>query len=456
VTRRRFVLGAGASTLLAAAPRRARADNNPDLLLILLADLHAGYAYTAALAKTVRDLVATRRGADALIIVNGDVFESGNAVCARNNGKIDLALLRLFADLAPTFVNIGNHDGDVMDPEAFVAEARALGATVLTDIADPRTNALYGKRSAQIAVKGRKLAISAIGTPALDSYRNGAAWYAVPQPGPYAASHYGAFEADADFHLALVHAGFQADAAVLPSTRTPFLLHGGHDHLSFTQQLGANGLHVHSGYWSNGLTAVGVTFGGGREAHIEAQQIVLTRQSPQDSAFASLIASEKAALLGEADLEVLGRLPAELALDAAALFAAEAVRKAAGADIGFLGHTTFGDGLPAGPVTAFDLASFVRFDGSFASAEVSGATLADAILPIANQFGDFPYGRRTGDFLYATARSVERDRMYRIVVNGFAARNPAAISAYFGVADLAFAPVPRLRLKATIAAALGA
>src|SRR5689334_13274502 len=95
VTRRRLILGAGASTLLATAPRRARAGSNPDLLLILPADLHAGYAYTAALAKAACDLVAANRGADALIIVNGDVFESGNAICAGNNGKIDLALLRL-------------------------------------------------------------------------------------------------------------------------------------------------------------------------------------------------------------------------------------------------------------------------------------------------------------------------------------------------------------------------
>jgi len=456
LTRRRFTLGVVASALTAATPRSARAAEAPDLLLILMADLHSGYAYTAALVKAVRDLVAGNRGAQAAIVVNGDVFESGNALCLRNNGKIDLELLRKFADLAPTIVNIGNHDGDIIDPQTFVAEVGKLGGTIVTNITDPRTGALYGAPGTQISVKGRTVKVSALGTPALETYRNGAAWYSVPRPGPYAASHFPEIMAGADFHLALVHAGFRADAAVLPSADAPFLLHGGHDHLRLIQRLGTSGLHIHSGYWSNGLAAVGVSFADGGGVRIDAQQIQLKRTNPQDAGLASLIASERSALLGEADLKVLGRLPAELALDDAALFAAQAVRRAAGADIGFLSHTTFGDGLPAGSITAFDLSSFVRFDGGFTSAAVKGAALADTILPMTNQFGDFPYARRTGDFLYSTARNVDRDRTYKVVVNSFATLSPANLDAYFGGKDFGFEPVPALQLKSTISAALAA
>jgi 5'-nucleotidase / UDP-sugar diphosphatase len=453
VTRRRFTLGVGAA-LTAGTP--ANATEAPDLLLILMADLHSGYAYTAALLKAVRDLVAANKGAHPAIVVNGDVFESGNTLCVRNKGRIDLEMLRIFASLAPTIVNIGNHDGDIADPWGFIAEVGKLGATLVTNLTDPRTGAPYGERSAQIAVKGKKVKVSAIGTPALETYRNGPAWYSAPAPGPYAASHFPDLVAGADFHLALVHAGFRADTAVLPSTAAPFLLHGGHDHLRFTQRLASNGLHIHSGYWSNGLAAVGVSFMDGGAVRIDAQQVQLTRTSPQDPGLASLISAERSALLDEADLKVLGRLPAELDLDDAALFAARAVRKSAGADICFLTHTTFGDGLPAGPITAFDLASFVRFDGGFKSAVVDGAILADNILPKTNQYGDFPYARRTGDFLYSTARSVERNRTYKVVVNSFATLNAANLDAYFGGADLAFEPTPALRLKSTVSAALEA
>jgi 5'-nucleotidase/UDP-sugar diphosphatase len=456
LTRREFTLGVVASAVAALTPCSANAVGGPDLLLILIADLHSGYAYTAALVKAVRDLVRANMTAQVAIVVNGDVFESGNVLCVRNNGKIDLEVLRVFASLAPTIVNIGNHDGDILDPQAFAAEVGKLGATLVTNIADPRTGAPYGIPSTQIFVKGRKVRVSAIGTPALDTYRNGPAWYSVPAPGPYAASHFPEIVAGADFHLALVHAGFAADAAVLPSTNAPFLLHGGHDHLRLTQMLGTSGLHVHSGYWSNGLAAIGVSFIDEGGVRIDAQQIQLTRTSPQDPDLASLIARERSMFLTEADLKPVGRLPVELDLDDAALFAAEAVRKAAGADIGLLSHTTFGDGLPAESISAFDLASFVRFDGGFTSAVINGAMLADTILPMTNQFGDFPYARRTGDFLYSTARNVDRSRTYKVVVNSFATRSTSSLQAYFGTTDLTFDPVPALRLNSTIAAALAA
>jgi 5'-nucleotidase/UDP-sugar diphosphatase len=455
-TRREFTLGIGASAIMAATPRPANALEGPDLLLILIADLHSGYAYTAALVKAVRDLVVANTTAQAAIVVNGDVFESGNILCVRNNGKIDLEVLRIFANLAPTIVNIGNHDGDILDPQVFATEVGKLGATLVTNIADPRTGAPYAIPSTQISVKGRMVRVSAIGTPALDTYRNGPAWYSVPAPGLYAATHFLEIASGADFHLALVHAGFAADTAVLPSTNAPFLLHGGHDHLRLTQRLGTSGLHIHSGYWSNGLAAIGVSFINEGAIRIDAQQIQLTRTSPQDPDLASLVARERSMFLTEADLKPVGRLPGELALDDAALFAAQAARKAAAADIGLLNHTTFGDGPPAESITAFDLASFVRYDGGLTWALISGAMLADTILPMTNQFGDFPYARRTGDFLYSTVRTVDRNRTYKVVVNSFATRNTANLQEYFGTTDLAFEPVPALRLKSTIATALAA
>ena len=97
LTRREFTLGIGASAIMAATPRPANAVEGPDLLIILIADLHSGYAYTAALVKSVRDLVAANTTGQAAIVVNGDVFESGNVLCLRNNGKIDLEVLRIFA-----------------------------------------------------------------------------------------------------------------------------------------------------------------------------------------------------------------------------------------------------------------------------------------------------------------------------------------------------------------------
>ena len=157
--------------------------------------------------------------------------------------------------------------------------------------------------------------------------------------GPYAATHFPEIASGADFHLALVHAGFAADTRVLPSTNAPFLLHGGHDHLRLTQRLGTSGLHIHSGYWSNGLAAIGVSFINEGAVRYRRATDPIDADEP--------VARERSMFLTEADLKPVGRLPGELALDDAALFAAQAVRKAAAADIGLLNHTTFGDGLPA-------------------------------------------------------------------------------------------------------------
>ena len=163
--------------------------------------------------------------------------------------------------LAPTIVNVGNSTTAISSirkssPPRLGSSGRRSSRTLPI----LRTGALYGVPSTQISVKGKMVRVSAIGTPALDTYRNGAAWYSAPSPGPYAASRFSEIMAGSDFHLVLVHAGFRADTAVLPSTDAPFLLHGGHDHLRLTQRLGTSGLHIHSGYWSNGLAAIGVSF----------------------------------------------------------------------------------------------------------------------------------------------------------------------------------------------------
>ena len=156
LTRREFTLGIGVSAMMSATPRPANALGGPDLLLILIADLHSGYAYTAALVKAVRDLVAANTTAQAAIVVNGDVFESGDVLCARNNGKIDLEVMRIFANLAPTIVNIGNHDGDILDPQVFATEVGRLGATLVTNITDPRTGAPYGFRALRSRSKAER------------------------------------------------------------------------------------------------------------------------------------------------------------------------------------------------------------------------------------------------------------------------------------------------------------
>jgi 2',3'-cyclic-nucleotide 2'-phosphodiesterase (5'-nucleotidase family) len=462
LSRRHFLkIAAGAMSSLAWPENRRQAAcqemKPPDLALILLADLHSGYGNTAQLLHAVRAVVREHEAhCPVQILINGDIFEGGNIVAARNGGLIDFALLDELTRLAPVSVAIGNHDSDLFDPAEFVAQVTRRGARIVTDIVDPRTGQLYGEPSAQFkAAGGQTVRLAAMGTPSMFTYpEKYRACYRVPPPGVYAKEHLGKLFVGSDLNIALVHARLEDDQAVLPFAGSPCIVYGGHEHLRFTHRE-PGGLHLQSGAWSHSFVAVTARFTAGGAAELHSEDFLMDRQGPADAPMAALIQREMALHLTAEDNRTLGALPEALDLDHAVLFAAEAVRRASGADVAFLGHTTFGDGLPAGPVTAYDLSSFVRFDGPMAGAEVDGATLIDTILPRTNQFGDYPYERRIGDYLYASAIEPKRDRRYKIVVNAFVASAPALTEAYFGTAQMKWKPVPDVKLKAAVIAALG-
>lgn len=444
LTRRRLAcLGAG--TVLAAGTARA-ASHTANLTLILMGDLHSGYAWSSRLLAAVRQAASQARG-EIRIVVNGDVFEHNNAVSRRNDGRIDLALIRAIAGIAPTIVTIGNHDSDLFDPREFAARITQAGATVLTDIVNPRDGLPYGPASMHLTVRGRTVAFAALGTPVLSLYPpQYRAAYGVPDPGTYAANRLPVLFGDADLPVALVHAGFLADRTVLPHLSGAFLLHGSHDHLRFSEKLG-RGLHLHSGAWSNAFQIVSVRFQASGPT-MSVQDVVLDDASPQDPVMQRLIADERQQNLQPADRAVVGHLPHAMSLDASVLRAADWVRVAADAEVGLLSHTTFGDGLPAGPVTAENLASFMRFDGGISVGDIPRARLA-GVIARSNQFdGSTPYARRTGDYLYATAvpASGARDTV-KVAINSYAVSTSANRIAMLGWDAQGFAPAtPKLTL----------
>lgn len=428
----------------------------PDIVFILMADLHSGYAYTAALLAAVREAVrAHERAAPVRIVINGDLFEGGNVLASRSGGAIDFALLEALARLAPVTVTIGNHDSDLFDPAEFVRQAEKRGAVVVSNIVDPRMGEVYGQPGQEFRVANgtRLVRLAAMGTPHLGTYpEKFRACYAIPAPVDFARKSLGALLEGADLRVALVHSRFTDDLAVLPCAGRPCLLHGAHEHLRFAH-LAPGVLHLQSGAWSSAFSVAEVRFTAGG-AQMRSRDVLLNRQSPPDAGLAALIGRERAAWLKEDDLRPIGEIAESLNLEKAVLFAAEAIRAATGADAAFLGHTTFGDGLPAGPITAVDLAAFVRFDGGLSVATVDGATLAGTILPRVNQFADFPYERRTGDFLHTTPLDPIPGRRYRIVVNAYAVATPAAQRAYFGTDAIQFTAVPELKLKSITASAI--
>ena len=129
---------------------------------------------------------------------------------------------------------------------------------------------------------------------------------------------------------------------------------------------------------------------------------------------------------------------------------AAAFARFAGAQAGFIGHTTLGTGLSAGPVSRYAFDAVVRFDGKLMVAEVPAARLAE-LTALANQDRVMPFARRTGDFVYGAVEGVEGRETVRIVTTDWCALNQHE---YFGVTDLAFAEVPGPGVKAVAAQGL--
>jgi 2',3'-cyclic-nucleotide 2'-phosphodiesterase (5'-nucleotidase family) len=179
--------------------------------------------------------------------------------------------------------------------------------------------------------------------------------------------------------------------------------------------------------------------------------VEVARDGATDEELSALIAATTTKHLTTEETAIVGHSPKAQTLDESARFAATALATAAGGDVGFIGHTTFGTGLPAGDVTKYVFDSVVRFDGKLVTAEVDRKTLDD-ILTRCNQDGDIPLAARTGDFLYAAPLGLADKPTYKLVTNDWSATNQKS---YFGREDLKFTDVePALAVKATVVAAL--
>jgi 2',3'-cyclic-nucleotide 2'-phosphodiesterase (5'-nucleotidase family) len=178
----------------------------------------------------------------------------------------------------------------------------------------------------------------------------------------------------------------------------------------------------------------------------------VTPDIPADEALAAEIGAQLDEHLTDAERVVLGESAVARDLPGSILFATEAVRAATDADVAMLGHTTFGQPIPQGPVTQFDFDAYIRFDGDLRVVELPGAQLAQ-IMTRANQHLATSLDQRTGDFVHVADLDIDPAATYRLAVNGWTAINQRA---YLGTEDLAFETIEGLTLKAVVAEALAA
>jgi len=406
--------------------------------LVLLSDLHSAQEGAAALLGAVARAVA---GRPAAILINGDVFERGNVVALRSGGALDWALLGRLRALAPVVLNLGNHETALLDDMAeTVRRARALDLVVLSNLRDRRSAAPFAEASLRITLGGRRLVVAGIATDEIMTYRAPVRpTLDIPAPAEWGRAELPALLAAAEIPVVLSHAGVVADRAFLPALPDGTLLVGGHEHLRFVHAAGRT-RYVHTGSWNRFAVLADWDAAGW-----SLSELPLRPGENEDAAHARAVAEAMAAHLTPAEREVLGSLPRPLPLGEAARFATRAIAAAAQGTTGAMAHTSFGNGLPAGPVTRFAFDAFLRFDGPLFRGEAGEAALA-ALAARANQDGEVPLGQRVGDFAHADPLAAGA-----FAVNGWVRLNALR---YLGQAEIAFAEVPGLRVKQVVAEAL--
>ncbi|MET3528212.1 metallophosphoesterase [Phenylobacterium koreense] len=441
---RRLFLGATAA--VAASPLLAGLSPPVVGRVLAMSDLHSAYERSGQLLAALEAEVASGP-APHVIAINGDIFERGNVAAVRSEGAIDWAFIGEAARIAPTVVNLGNHDNDIIpDLADVVARLRALGVTVVSTIVDARTKAPYASATAVVPLGTRTLRVVGIATNALNTYPAASrSTLDIPAPAEWARTHLPAALSGADVAIVLSHAGVAPDREILPLLPAGVPMIGGHNHLLFQHRQGGN-LYVHTGSWSNAYTAMTMYADGSADA-VSKAVAVNAMSSPR---LATLIPGILAEALTDQERTILGASPAALSLGQTGRAVAAAMAAATGAHAGFIGHTTLGTGLPAGPVSRHAFDAVVRFEGKFMIAEVSRERLA-AFMARSNQDRPMPLDHRNGDFLYGDTIARRAGPLVRIVTTDWCASNQAE---YFGVSDLVFREIPDLRLKPVAAKAL--
>lgn len=447
-SRRRFLQVGGALALLPAlAAARAAPAANPVVGRVLaISDMHSAYERTSQLLAAFE---AEVKGSDLphIIAIDGDIFEHGNVVSVRSDGVIDWAFLAALPAIAPTVVNLGNHDNDLTtDLAEVVARMQGLGIVVLTNIQDVRTKAGYAPSSATLPFGARSLKVVGIATDSINTYPQATRdLLSIPSPGDWARANLPGLIEGADLTMVMSHAGVAADREILPLLPQGALMIGGHNHLLF-QERGDTFAYAHTGSWTNAYTVA--------EFHHRGPPTVASRTVELDglrsSALTALIETTMAQHLTEADRVILGQGPRALSLGDTGREVALGMAAAGDADAGFIGHTTLGTGLHAGPVSRYAFDAIVRFDGKLMVADIPRAQFT-AIMARANQDAPLALANRAGDFLYGAGRPSADKATVSIATTDWCARNQAE---YFGATDLVFREVPSAGIKAIAIGAL--
>lgn len=423
----------------------------PEAMLVIVGDQHSAYERCARFVARVDSLRAAHPGVPFAVLINGDSLEHGNAVARRSSGEVDFAVFAALARRVPVVINLGNHEPEFFDVTETVRRLRAAGLLVISgNLRNPADGKPYADASVQLRLGTRELTVIGVTTDRLSTYRVAVRpQLDLADPVVWARTHFPALlRGDGPTSVVLSHCGLKADRAMLPLAPAGALFAGAHDHLRFVHHDGRT-VYLHSGSWMEFISIARLEHTAGGLAWTVEQEPL--GETPVDPEIDGLVRKTVARHLTAEETEIVGRSPRALGPGEASLFVVEAARVATGADAAMVGATTFGAGLPAGPVTRFAFDAAVRFDGPLFTAEVDGAWLR-RLVARSNQGPETPWEKRSGENLVTVAPKVIDDgARYRFATTDWVARNAAT---YLGENPPALVPHPSAKLKSAALTAL--
>lgn len=421
-----------------------------DALFVVIGDQHSAYARTAQFVAQIDRIKTENPDTPIAVLIDGDTFEQGNVIARRSEGAIDLAMFSALSRRASTVLNLGNHEPEFADVAATVARVNATGVTVIGNLRDRSTGALFAPAATELHLGSIHVVIAGVTTDILAQYRAAVRpSLDLAAPEVWAREKFPELLAVAPVKIVLSHAGLRLDRAMLPFVPEGTLFAGAHDHTQFVEQLGRT-WYFQSGSWNGHISIVKLTLNGGQPSWT-IEQRPIRDNDPADPELARVIATTESRLLTPEDMKPIGFSKTAQTRAEAAAYVVHAVREKAGADAAFIGNTTFGDGLPQGVISQMALDACVRFDGAISVGQVTGAHLR-RLLREANQGPETPFSERQGEFSFASGpEKIIDDRLYAIATNDWGVRNRER---YFGAEEITFVEKPELRLKAVAAAAL--
>ena len=441
-------------TVLGQIARAATQNRNSDVqaLLVIVGDQHSAYDKTAQLVGEVDRLKEQHGHVPLAVLINGDSLEYGNIIARRSGARIDLAMFAALARRAPTILNLGNHEPDFHDPTEAVAKLRAAGVTVISGNArDRRTSDPLAPASTVLKLGTYEATVVGFMTDRLATFRAAIRPdLDLADPVVWARQNVPELLKGSLLPIVLSHSGIRVDREILPLTPPDTLFAGAHDHLRFIRRFGSR-IYFHSGSWMEFYSLARLRWRQNR-LQWEVEQLPLDARGRGDPELIQLIRDVHREHLTPEDNATVGITREAMPVAQAARFAAEALQKAAQVDTAFIGNTTFGAGLPEGPIAQIDFDACVRFDGPIFTAEVDGARLQQ-LVAAANEDEHTPFARRKGEFSFAGGRlsGIDPEKIYRIATTDWGAKNS---DRYFGTPAIAWQEHPTLKLKAAVLQAL--